>query len=384
MKTTGFHPWHEKAGARFAPFAGFDMPIQYTAGAVEEHRLCRRSAGLFDVDHMGRLVVSGGGAGKALSALVSGPVLDMKAGEARYSLLLNERGGIIDDLFIYRLAEGEAGEDPWGGKDPWLVVVNAGNRETDLAWLTENLPKGVTLRDISGETCMIAVQGPRAVELLDRLAETSGAPEGAVSSIPRAAMGTVTLAGVPVRAGRTGYTGEDGAELFYPADRALFVWEAILAGAASAGIEAGPVGLAARDSLRFEAGMPLHGHEISPEITPPEALLSWACDFSKDFVGKEALLAQRAAGITKKLAAVNVSGGVPRTGYPVLNPGGERIGITAAGMFCPTTGSYSANVFVPPEYARVGTRLAVEIRGAAKEAEVVQRPLYIPVYRRKS
>ncbi|MDR1143026.1 MAG: glycine cleavage system aminomethyltransferase GcvT [Spirochaetaceae bacterium] len=380
MKTTRLHPWHEKAGARFAPFAGFDMPIHYTAGAVEEHRLCRRSAGLFDVDHMGRLIVSGGGAGEALSALVSGPVLDMKAGEARYSLLLNDRGGVIDDLFIYRLAEGEAwGKDP-GGKDPWLVVVNAGNRETDLAWLTEKLPGGITLRDISGETCMIAVQGPRAVELLDRLAGTAGA----VSSIPRAAMGTVTLAGIPVRAGRTGYTGEDGAELFYAADKALAVWEAILAEAASAGIDAGPVGLAARDSLRFEAGMPLHGHEIDPGITPLEALLSWACDFTKDFFGKEALLAQKAAGITKKLATVNVLGGVPRTGYPVLNPAGEKIGTAAAGMFCPTTGTYSANVFIPPEYTRAGTKLAVEIRGAAKEAEVVKRPLYMPVYRRKS
>jgi glycine cleavage system T protein len=351
------------------------MPIHYTTGAVEEHRLCRRSVGLFDVDHMGRLILSGPGAGEALSALVSGPVLDMKAGEARYSLLLNERGGIIDDLFIYRLAEGEV-----PGKDPWLVVINAGNRETDLAWLTGKLPGDIALRDLSGETCMIAVQGPRAVELLDRLTDAAGA----VSSIPRAAMRTVTLAGTPVRAGRTGYTGEDGAELFYGADRALALWEAILAEAAAAGIEAGPVGLAARDSLRFEAGMPLHGHEISPEITPLEALLSWACDFTKDFFGKEALLAQRAAGITKKLATVNVRGGVPRTGYPVLNPAGERIGVAAAGMFCPTIGTYSANVFVPPEYTPPGTKVAVEIRGAPKEAEVVKRPLYIPVYRRKA
>ncbi|MDR2663512.1 MAG: glycine cleavage system aminomethyltransferase GcvT [Treponema sp.] len=374
MKTTLLHPWHEKAGARFAPFAGFDMPINYAAGAVEEHRLCRRSAGLFDIDHMGRLILSGPGAGEALSAVVSGPVLDMNAGEARYSLLLNDRGGVIDDLFIYRLAEGDS------GKDPWLVVVNAGNRETDLAWLTEKLPRHIGLRDISGETCMIAVQGPRAVELLDRLAEAAGA----VSSIPRAAMRTLTLAGIPLRAGRTGYTGEDGAELFCAADKGLFVWEAILAEAAAAGIEAGPVGLAARDSLRFEAGMPLHGHEISPDITPLEALLSWACDFTKDFLGKEALLAQRARGIAKKLATVNVGGGVPRTGYPVLNPAGERIGFAAAGMFCPTTGTYSANVFVPPEYTSPGTKLAVEIRGAPREAEVVKRPLYIPVYRRKA
>jgi glycine cleavage system T protein len=382
MKSTLLRPWHEKAGARFAPFAGFDMPIQYTRGAVEEHRLCRRSAGLFDIDHMGQLIVSGGGAGEALSALVSGPILDMKAGEARYSLLLNDQGGIIDDLFIYRLTENETdleGKSP--GADPWFVVVNAGNRETDAAWFAEKLPKGITLRDISEETCMIAVQGPRAVELLDRLAGTG---PGAVSSIPRAAMKTVNLAGIPVRAGRTGYTGEDGAELYYGADKALVLWEALFAEAAAAGIEAGPVGLAARDSLRFEAGMPLHGHEIGPGITPLEALLSWACDFTKDFTGKKALAAQKAAGLTKKLATVNVSGGVPREGYPVLNTASEQIGTVAAGMFCPTTGTYSANVFVPPEYAHAGTKLAVEIRGAAKPAEVVKRPLYTPVYRRKS
>ncbi|MDR0600504.1 MAG: glycine cleavage system aminomethyltransferase GcvT [Treponema sp.] len=384
MKTTLLRPWHEAAGARFAPFAGFDMPIQYPAGAVGEHRLCRRSAGLFDIDHMGRFLVFGEGAGKALSAQVSGAVLDMGAGEARYSLLLNEAGGIVDDLFIYRLGEGG------GRRDLWLVVVNAGNRETDYAWFRERLPRAVSLEDLSGETYMIALQGPRAVELLDRLASPGGQevlPGGApgaalVSAIPRARMGALTLAGIPVLAGRTGYTGEDGAELFYGASQARVLWEALLTEAAAAGIEAGPVGLAARDSLRFEAGMPLHGHEISPSISPLEALLSWACDFTKDFTGKEALAAQKAAGLKRKLATLNVTGGVPREGYRVLTPAGEETGVVAAGMFCPTVGTYSANAFVPPERAVPGTRLAVEIRGNAKEAVVVKRPLYTPVYRR--
>ncbi|MDR1929619.1 MAG: glycine cleavage system aminomethyltransferase GcvT [Treponema sp.] len=374
MKTTLLHPWHEEAGARFAPFAGFDMPIRYPPGTVEEHRLCRRSAGLFDIDHMGRFALSGGAAGEALSALVSGPVLDMKAGEARYSLLLNEGGGIIDDLFIYRLSE----EAPYG-KDPWLIVVNAGNREGDFAWFRQRLPRSLSLRDISAETCMIAVQGPRAAELLDLLADKPGA----FSSLPRAALGTLTLAGISVRAGRTGYTGEDGAELFYGAGEALSLWKTLLAKAEEAGIEAGPVGLAARDSLRFEAGMPLHGHEIGPGISPPEALLSWACDFSKDFIGKEALAAQKAAGLKRKLVTLNVTGGVPREGYRVLNGEGGEIGVVAAGMFCPTVGTYSANAFVPPEYAATGTKLAVEIRGNPKAAEVVKRPLYTPVYRRQ-
>jgi glycine cleavage system T protein len=378
MKRTLLYPWHEAAGARVAPFAGWEMPIQYPAGAVEEHRLCRRSAGLFDVDHMGQFVVSGAGAGPALSALVSGAVLDMKSGEARYSLLLNEKGGVIDDLFIYRLDENEEAF----GKDPWFVVVNAGNRETDYAWLNERLPGGVVLRDISEETCMISLQGPRAMELLDRLGESN--ENGAVSAIPRSTMKKGMLAGLPVRAGRTGYTGEDGAELYYDAEKARNLWEAILDEADARGIEIGPVGLAARDSLRFEAAMPLHGHEISPDISPLEALLSWACDFSKDFTGRDALLRQKTEGLKRKLATVNVTGGVPREGYRVLNGEGEAIGRAASGMFCPTTGTYSANVFIPPRYAAIGTKLAVEIRGNAKEAEVIKRPLYVPVYRRNA
>ncbi|MDR2072644.1 MAG: glycine cleavage system aminomethyltransferase GcvT [Spirochaetaceae bacterium] len=382
MKATLLHPWHKEAGARFAPFAGYDMPIQYRTGAVEEHRLCRRSAGLFDIDHMGQCIVSGPGAGGALSSLVSGAILDMKPGEARYNLLLNDRGGIIDDLFIYRLEEGPLGGGGYG-KDPWFVVVNAGNKEQDFLWFSDRLPRSISVRDISGETYMIALQGPRAVELLDHLAEKEpGKGNGLVSAIPRSGMRKITLGGIPVLAGRTGYTGEDGAELYYGADQALVLWELILVEARARNIELGPVGLAARDSLRFEAGMPLHGHEIREDISPLEALLSWACDFTKEFTGKAALTAQKAAGLTRKLATVTVSGGVPREGYRVLNGEGAEIGTVAAGMFCPTTGTYSANVFVAPEYAVTGTKLAVEIRGLPKDAEVVKRPLYVPVYRR--
>jgi glycine cleavage system T protein len=369
MKTTLLRPWHEKAGARFAPFAGFDMPIQYPSGAVEEHRLCRRSAGFFDIDHMGQFVVSGSKAGEALSALVSNRILDMGEAEARYALLLNEAGGVVDDLFIYRMDKDEA-------EDGWFVVVNAGNRGTDYAWLKERLPGGVELTDRSDATYMISIQGPQALRLLD---EVSG---GALSAIPRSSMTRCSIKGIPVRMGRTGYTGEDGAELFYDAGKALELWEFLFAEAKRLGIEAGPVGLAARDSLRFEAGMPLHGHEIGPDITPLEGLLSWACDFDKDFIGKKALLAQKEAGLTRRLVTVNVRGGVPREGYPVLNAEGAEIGRCAAGMFCPSTGTYSANAFVPPGYAKPGTALAVSIRGGAKDAVVVKRPLYIPVYRR--
>ncbi len=369
MKTTLLRDRHAAAGARFAPFAGYDMPIQYPQGAVEEHRLTRRSVGLFDIDHMGQVLVSGPGAGEALSAVVSSRILDMADYEARYALLLSEFGGVLDDLFIYRLPAS-------AGNDAWFVVVNAGNREADVALLRTLLPSAVRVDDISDETYMIAVQGPRAVELLD------GLSDGALSATKRFSMTETRVAGIRARVGRTGYTGEDGAELFYPADQAGALWDAILAYAAKAGIEAGPVGLAARDSLRFEAGMPLHGHEISPSITPLEALLSWACDWEKDFIGKSALLAQKEAGLKRKLATLNVTGGVPREGYPVLDGSGKEVGACVAGMFCPTTGTYSANAFVPSDLAKPGTELAVAIRGQAKPAVVAKRPLYLPTYRR--
>lgn len=374
MKTTLLHLWHEAAGARFAPFAGFDMPILYPTGAVEEHRLCRRSVGLFDIDHMGQVIISGAGAGEALSGLVSSRILDMKPNQAKYGLLLNDAGGVIDDLFIYRAAYSGAEEK----EDAWFVVVNAGNRETDIAYFQENLPSTISVEDVSDITYMIAVQGPRGVELLDYLSD------GAVSAIPRSSMDAVTIAGIPVCIGKTGYTGEDGVEVFYDSRESLELWELLMSGAEEAGIEAGPVGLAARDSLRFEAGMPLYGHEISPSITPLEALLAWACDFNKDFVGKAALLAQKNAGLTRKLVTLNVTGGVPREGYPVLNEKGAEIGRCVAGMFCPTVGSYSANAFVAPEYAVPGTNLAVLIRGNPKDAVVVKRPLYTPVYKREN
>jgi len=365
VKTTLLRDRHERLGARFAPFAGYDMPIQYPSGAIEEHRLTRRSVGLFDIDHMGQVMVSGTGAGKALSVLVSGRILDMKTNEARYSLLLDEEGFVLDDLFIYRL-----------GEEEWFVVVNASNREADFARLRGLIPASVSVRDLSDETYMIAVQGPRAVELLDAL---SG---GSLSATPRFSMTEATVSSVPCRMGRTGYTGEDGAELFYPAARAGELWDALLEKAAALGIEAGAVGLAARDSLRFEAGMPLHGHEISPSINPLEALLGWACDWEKDFVGKTSLLRLKAAGLERKLVTLNVSGGVPREGYAVTDREGNGIGACVAGMFCPTVQTYSANAFVPPALAAVGTELAVSIRGAAKPAVVAKRPLYIPAYRR--
>ena len=347
-----------------APFAGYDMPISYPTGAIEEHLICRRSVGLFDIDHMGQVEIRGPGADGFLSGLVSARVLDMLDGEARYSLLLDEKGLVLDDLFIYRLP------------DRWWVVVNASNRESVLAWMRGRAPSGVIVDDRSEDTYMIAVQGPRAIELLDAVCG------GRASVLPRFTAGEIVIGGTGVLFGRTGYTGEDGGELFFPADRAPGLWELLLEEGGKRGIETAPIGLAARDSLRFEAGMPLHGHEISPSINPIEAGFKWACDFSKDFVGKAALEAIVAAGPPRRLVALEVTGGVPREGCAVLTTAGASAGACVAGMFCPTVKKYAANAFVAPEFAKVGTALAVSIRDKPRDAVVIKRPLYLPAYRR--
>jgi glycine cleavage system T protein len=370
MNATRLHDWHVAAGAKMAPFAGYEMPISYPTGAVEEHLITRRSVGLFDIDHMGQLEVTGPGAGDFVSSTVSADVLDMKDWDARYSLLLSEEGGVLDDLFIYRLP----------GR--WWIVVNASNREADFAWFKKHVPAGVKVVDKSEETYMIAVQGPKAIELMDIVSVAADGSGRKVSDFPRFTSGEVKIAGIPVLFGRTGYTGEDGGELFFPADSAVKLWELFLSEGEKHGIETKAIGLAARDSLRFEAGMPLHGHEISPTINPIEAGFKWSCGLDKDFIGKKAVEAVIAAGATRKLVGLEVTGGVPREGYEIESPEGEKIGECAAGMFCPTVKKYAANAFVAPAFSKVGTAVKVVIHGKPRDAVVVKRPLYLPAYRR--
>ncbi len=365
MNFTRLHDWHVAHGAKMAPFAGFEMPINYPTGAVEEHLITRRSVGLFDIDHMAQFEASGPGAGEFVSHMVSARILDMKVWDAHYSLLLDENGLVLDDLYVYRLP------------DSWWLAVNAGNHESDWAWFNKHKPAGVKLVDKSDETYMIAVQGPRAIELLDKL----GNPK--VSTFPRFTSGKIDIDGVPILFGRTGYTGEDGGELYFPAKDAEKLWNYLLDEGSKLGIETKPIGLAARDSLRFEAGMPLHGHEISPKINALEALFKWACDFDKDFIGKEALEAIHEKGLTRKLVGIEVKGGVPREGYEVRSADGQKIGECVCGMYCPTVKVYAANAFVAKDFAKVGTPVQVMIRDKAREGVIIKRPLYLPAYRRE-
>ena len=364
-KRTRLYDWHLVHGGRMVPFAGWEMPVRYDPGALEEHRIVRRSAGLFDIDHMGQIEVRGPDATKFLNPLVSWNIESIGVDDSHYALMCYEHGGIVDDVFVYRRV------------DSWFVVVNASNRAVDLRWLIDHRAGlDVDIEDVSDRVFMLALQGPRAIPLLQTLTS------GNLAALPRFHSTNVVVAGVSAFIGRTGYTGEDGVELFFDADSALAVWEAVLDAGTAHGIEVAPIGLAARDSLRFEPGFPLYGHEISAEITPLEANLGWACSWDSPFLGREALVKQKSDGLKKKLIGFALTeSGVPRQDCVVTNPAGQVIGTVVEGLYAPTVDRYCGHAFVPPEYASPGTPLSIVIRDKAKAAVVVKRPFYQPAYR---
>jgi glycine dehydrogenase len=370
-RETSLHPWHADHGARFTDFAGWDMPVQYRTGTIAEHHATRNSAGLFDISHMGQVRVSGSAAAKWLASLVTADITALAEGSSTYALLCRDDGGVIDDLFVYRT-----------GPEAYLVVVNASRRERDVAWLESHLPpSGVTLRDESDETAMIAVQGPRAVQLSALVLGE------AVLSLPRFGITSASLeipggAPVAIEAARTGYTGEDGLELFLPASAALPLWMRLLAAGEELGIAVAAVGLGARDSLRLEAGFALYGHELTEELTPVEARLVWACHLDHEFIGRDAIVArkeQKPARTLRRL--VMVESGVPREGYSVFAADGRKVGVVVSGGRAPSLSAFIANAYVdrdvPPTEA-----LAVEIRNRKVAARQNRGPVYKPAYRR--
>ncbi len=367
-RTTALHAWHLAHGAKMTEFGGWDMPVQYSTGAIQEHIITRRSAGLFDIDHMGQIAVSGPDAGVLLQETVTSPLSSMKDFTARYALFLNEKGGVLDDLFAYKLP------------GLWILVVNASNREKDLAWLkAKSKGKRVKIEDFSDSTYMIALQGPKALALMSRL---TGEDFSALArlSVLETAVGTTVCS-----IAKTGYTGEDGVEILCSEQHALALWETILDAGKASGIEVSPVGLAARDSLRFEAGFPLYGHEIDDSTSPLEAGLGWACTSVQNYIGKAALERLKASGLRKKLVTIELTQpGVPRPGYPVLDGEHKKIGTVVSGMFCPSLKKYCANAFVKPEYAHIGSPVEILIREVPKTGMITKRPLYTPSYKRKA
>ena len=350
---------HEALGARIVEFAGWLMPVQY-AGILEEHRAVRSAAGLFDLSHMGELVVEGPEAGQALAAaLVTDPPA-LAVGRAQYSMICAPDGGILDDLIVYRLAE-----------DRFMVVANASNARTVSDALAERLDGfGAVLDDRSLATGLVAVQGPRSIDILQPLASVD------LAHIRYYGIAEGVVAGIPALIARTGYTGEDGFELFVDADRAGEAWDVALEAGRRHGLV--PVGLGARDTLRLEAGMPLYGNELDRATTPFEAGLGRVVKLSKpgDFTGRTALEKVAADGVRRRLVGLVLRGrGIARHGYPVLDADGPT-GVVTSGTMSPSLGSAIAMAYVAPGHTEPGTMLDVEIRGVRVSAEVVPLPFY--------
>jgi aminomethyltransferase len=362
LRQTPLAAVHRALGARMVPFAGWEMPIRY-ASIIEEHRAVRGAVGLFDLSHMGEVAVSGGEAVAFLRyALVSDPGT-LEAGQAQYSMLCADDGGVIDDLIVYRLEDGE-----------YLIVCNAANHDAVLEHLGQLASRGdfdATIEDRSAATALIAPQGPRALDLLQPLTDLD------LGSLAYYHAVRGSVAGVACLVARTGYTGEDGFELFCDARRAERLWSALVAAGEAIGLR--PCGLGARDTLRLEAGMPLYGNELDRQTNPYEANLGRVVKLEKgEFVGRAALQEVQQAGPSRRLIGLKmVEPAVPRHGYPVLAAeGGSAIGTVTSGTASPTLDAMIAMAFVPADLAGVGNRFAVEVRGRPHQAEQVKLPFY--------
>ena len=370
MKRTRLYQRHVELGGRMVPFAGYELPVQYTAGPNAEHRSVRTAAGLFDIDHMGQFALSGVDALRFLQYVQVADVAALAEWEARYSLLCYDDGTLVDDIFIYRLPQSANAPPLPRARAEWLIVVNAANREKDFAWL-RSAAHGfeVELTDISDETCMLAVQGPQAVTILDRMTGADLAAMPSRSALP------AQVGGVEMLLGRTGYTGEDGFELYLPADEAAPFWDALLAEGAGEGLL--PCGLAARDSLRFEACMSLYGHEIDATTTPFEARLGWVVALEKPaFIGRNALLKEKLEGSARRLVAFEmVERAVPRERYPIARDG-QVVGHVTSGMKSLTLNKFVGLGYVPRGLHRLGAEIDILIRGRPRKARVRKRPFY--------
>jgi aminomethyltransferase len=354
LRETPLHARHVSLGARMVPFAGWSMPVQYR-GVADEHRAVRSRAGVFDVSHMGRFVVHGDDARAHLQHLLSNDLSALSPGDAQYTLLTNEIGGIVDDLIAYRKDDG------------YLLVVNAANRAIDLEHLRAGLPRGTALADESDATAMLAVQGPAALELLAGLADRTFDVEAA----PAFSWGTLLVAGVSCTVARTGYTGEPGLELIAAAADAERLWEAVTAGGAV------PCGLAARDTLRLEVCYPLHGNDIGPSTNAIEAGLGWVCALERDFTGSDVLRRTRREGPARRLVAFRMlERAIPRAGCEILDADGAVVGHVTSGTMSPSLGEGIGMGYVPTPLAAPGTRIVIDVRGRRYDAETAQKPLY--------
>jgi glycine cleavage system T protein (aminomethyltransferase) len=359
LKRTPLYQCHVDAKARIVPFAGYEMPVQYTS-VLEEHRAVRTSVGLFDVSHMGEIDVVGRRALDFIQFVTCNDAAKLTPGRAQYSGLMTPRGTFVDDLLVHKIADGR-----------YLLVVNAANKDKDYAYLCAQASgfDGADVVDRSDDYAQIAVQGPRALEVLQKLTPTS------LSEIKYYRFTEGPVDGAPAIIARTGYTGEDGFEVYVAPDVAPRIWRALLEAGKEFGIV--PAGLGARDTLRFEACMALYGNDIDDTTTPLEAGLGWIVKLEKGgFLGRDALARQQSAGIRRKLAGFEMTGrGIARHGYPIWS-GGKKVGIVTSGTHAPTLGKALGMGYVPVELSQIGSSVEIEIRDQRVAARVVETPFY--------
>jgi aminomethyltransferase len=362
LKRTPLNNAHRRLGGRMVEFGGWDMPVQYPAGTMTEHLRTRTHAGLFDVSHMGEIDVRGPDAIRFVNRLTSNDVTKLIDAQAQYSALTTPEGTVIDDLLVYRFAE-----------DHLLLVVNAGTTDKDWDWIkSHHGDEDVELQNVSADYCQIAVQGPKALSILQRLTELP------LDEIKYYHFREGEVDGVAAIVSRTGYTGEDGFEVYAAADKAEQIWNKILE-AGNFGADDGvlPCGLAARNTLRLEAGMCLYGHEIDETTTLLEANLGWICKLNKgEFIGRERLLQQKQAGIKRKLVGFEITDrGIARDGQDVL-VGGQRVGQVTSGSPAPFLKKNIGMAYVPVESAKEGGAIEIDVRGRLVGAQIVPLPFY--------
>jgi aminomethyltransferase len=358
LKQTPLHEEHVRLGAKMVDFGGWSMPVQYS-GIIDEHNTVRSGLGVFDISHMGQFFAEGAGALAWLNEVLANNVGRLSVGECQYTFLLNDAGGVIDDLIVYRI-----------GEERYLLVVNAGKIDEDFAWMQSHLPAGVEFQNRSDDFAGLAVQGPRSAQLFDAFFQ------GKYSRPARNEILSPVIDGQTYFIARTGYTGEDGFEVFCPADRAVKAWHDILRKGAELGIK--PCGLGARDTLRLEMCYPLNGSDLSPETTPIEAGLSIFVDLQKPrFIGRDALLRQKQEGVKRRLVPFKMTDASPppRSHYAVFK-GDQKIAETTSGTLSPTLKIGIGMAYIPTEFARINEQIEIEIRGKRFPAVIEKKPLH--------
>ena len=352
---TPIAPLHSDLGAKMVPFAGWNMPVQYTS-IIDEHTAVREDVGIFDISHMGQFFLEGEGAEEWLNSILTNNVAKLDIGEGQYTIMLNEEGGVIDDLIIYREAQGRV-----------FLVVNASKIEEDFAWMSQHLPEGVKLANESGQWAAMAVQGPRAAALFSQLFPSQPLPA-------RNGMAKWSHEGESLMVCSTGYTGEEGFEFFCPSERGSHWFKSFVDAGAK------PCGLGARDSLRLEVCYPLNGSDLSSSHTPLEAGLGFFCDLEKEggFIGSDILRKQKSKGLERRLVALEYTGrgAPPRSHYGVFSKEGDQIAELTSGVLSPSLRTGIAMAYLPVAHAKVGNLVDVDVRGRRFEAKVVKKPFY--------